>query len=143
MLAFTTRLPLAVMIICGIKQWENRSSLPMPSKGTCAMTVSKSSSAMEYGNFISWAYKTLPPEVINLLPHWEQVSYLPGKLVALCEYDASFTPGPSIWNEGYPVWWHLSNIRLLDEPFPCRGNVGMWTLSESMVNTIRQGLSPQ
>ena len=115
--------------------------MPMPPKGICAMTVSKSSSATEYGNFISWAYKTLPPEAICLLPIWEQVSFLPGKLVALCDYDASFTPGPSIWNEGYPVWWHLSNIRLLDEPIPCRGNVGMWRLPESIADTIQQSIT--
>lgn len=65
MLAFTTRLPLAVMIVCGIKQWENRSDKPMPSKGLYAIAVSKSSSAMEYGNFIGWAYKAFPSEVFS------------------------------------------------------------------------------
>ena len=137
MLAFTTRIPFAVMIACGIKQWENRSDMPMPSKGVCAMTVSKSSSAMEYGNFIGWAYKAFPSEVFNLLPLWEQVSNLRGKLMAVCDYDASLKPGPIIWDEGYPIWWHLTNIRLLVEPIPCRGNVGMWTLPESIANSIR------
>ena len=139
--AFTTRLPLAVMIACGIKQWENRNAMPMPSKGICAMTVSRSSSAIEYEGFIAWAYKALSPELANLLPLWEQISNLRGKLIAICDYDASYTPGPLIWNEGYPVWWHLTNVRLLNEPIPCRGNIGMWTLPESIVDTIQQSLS--
>lgn len=51
-LTFTTRIPLAVMIVMGIKQWENRSAMPIPAKGRCAMTCSKSSEAREYANFI-------------------------------------------------------------------------------------------
>ena len=141
MFAFTTRLSLAVMILCGIKQWENRSAMPVPSQGICAMTVSKSSSILEYRSFFSWAYKIFPPEVSRMLPHWEQVFNLRGKLVAVCDYDASYTPGPSIWNEGYAVWWHLSNVHILNEPIPCRGNVGMWTLPESIAESIQQLIS--
>lgn len=43
-----------------------------------------------------------------------------GKLIAVCDYAASYTPGGAVWNEGYPVWWHLTNVRLLSEPIPCR-----------------------
>ena len=25
-----------------------------------------------------------------------------------------------------PCWWKLSNVKLLDEPFAVRGNLGMW-----------------
>ncbi len=131
MLAFTTRLPLAVMIVCGIKQWENRNYMPMPPKGICAITVSKSSSAMEYENFIGWAYQVFPPKICELLPIWEQVFGWRGKLIAVCDYEVSHAPGPKIWDEGYPVWWHLTNVRLLSESIPCRGNVGMWTLPNS------------
>ena len=133
MLAFTTRLPLAVMIAMGIKQWENRSAMPMPPRGVCGMTVSKSSLAAEYANFIGWANKVFPAEAFATLPLWEQVSGWCGKLIAVCDYEASYTPGPPIWNEGYPVWWHLTNVRLLDNPIPCRGNVGMWKLPEEIV----------
>ena len=37
-LAFTTRIPLALMIFLGIKQWENRAAMPVPARGRCAMT---------------------------------------------------------------------------------------------------------
>ena len=128
-LAFTTRIPLAVMIAMGIKQWENRSAMPVPVKGQCAMTCSKSSDAREYTNFLAWAEQVFRPEIFLSLPRWETVSWWRGMLVAVCDYEASFTaPNPPIWNEGYPVWWHLTNVRLLDEPIPCRGNVGMWRL---------------
>jgi len=39
-LAFTTRIPLAVMKAMGIKQWENRSAMPTPANGQCAITRS-------------------------------------------------------------------------------------------------------
>lgn len=131
--AFTTRIPLAVMIVMGIKQWENRAAMPTPAKGSCAITCSKSSDEREYANFLVWAHQIFTEHVSAAFPPWEQVSCWRGKLVAVCDYDASYTaPNPPIWNEGYPVWWHLSNVRLLDEPIPCRGNVGMWRLPEAL-----------
>jgi hypothetical protein len=139
MLAFTTRLPLAVMIALGIKQWENRNAMPTPSEGECAMTVSKSSSEIEYRRFIVWAYKAFSQRTFDLLPPWEQVSTWCGKLIALCDYTASYAPGPSLWNEGYHVWWHLTNVRLLKDPIQCRGDVGMWTLSDDILIMISKG----
>ena len=137
-LAFTTRIPLAVMIATGIKQWENRSAMPIPTKGRCAMTCSKSSDAREYANFLAWAERAFKPAVCAALPAWEQVAGWRGKLVAVCDYEASYTaPNPPVWNEGYPVWWRLINVRLLDEPIPCRGSVGMWRLPED----VRQRIS--
>ena len=132
-LAFTTRIPLAVMIVMGIKQWENRAAMPEPPKGCCAMTCSKSSDEREYINFLAWAKRAFKSEMYAALPTWEQVECWRGKLVAFCDYEASYTaPNPPVWNEDYPVWWHLSNVRLLDEPIPCRGNVGMWRLPENL-----------
>lgn len=128
-LAFTTRIPLAVMIAMGIKQWENRTAMPIPAKGRCAMICSKSSDAREYANFLAWAERAFKPAVCAALPAWEQIACWRGKLVAVCDYEASYTaPNPPIWHEGYPVWWHLTNVRLLNKPIPCRGNVGMWRL---------------
>lgn len=136
-LAFTTRIPLAVMIAMGIKHWENRAAMPVPSKGQCAMTCSKSSDGREYGNFLSWAERVFKPDVFAALPEWDRVASWRGKLVAVCDYEASYTaPNPPIWNEGYPVWWHLTNVRLLNEPIPCRGNVGMWRLPEELIHQI-------
>ncbi len=136
MLAFTTRIPLAVMIAMGIKQWENRSAMPYPTCGKCAMTCSKSSDSREYANFLLWAKKLFPAEAYAALPAWEQVSGWRGKLIAVCDYEASYTPGPPIWNEGYKVWWHLTNVQLLQEPITCRGNVGMWQLPEVVLNFL-------
>lgn len=135
--AFTTRIPLAVMIAMGIKQWENRAAMPELVAGHCAMTCSKSSDAREYANFLAWAERAFKPEAFAALPAWEQVEGWRGKLVAVCDYEASYTaPNPPVWNEGYPVWWHLSNVRLLDTPIPCRGNVGMWRLPEDVKQRI-------
>lgn len=132
-LAFTTRIPLAVMVAMGIKQWENRAAMPQSAVGRCAMTCSKSSNAREYANFLAWAKRVFKPEAFATLPAWERVEGWRGKLVAVCDYEASYkAPNPPIWNEGYPVWWHLFNVCLLDEPIPCRGNVGMWRLPEDV-----------
>ena len=135
-LAFTTRIPLAVMIAMGIKQWENRSAMPTPANGQCAMTCSKSSDEREYANFLAWAKQCFPAEAFDALPQWQQVSDWRGKLVVVCDYEASYTPGDAIWNEGYPVWWHLTNVRLLPEPIPCRGNVGMWQLPDALTSQL-------
>ena len=138
-LAFTTRIPLAVMIAMGIKQWENRSTMPIPAKGCCAMTCSKSSDAREYANFLAWAERVFKPEAFAALPAWEVVEGWRGKLVAVCDYEALLTaPNPPIWDEGYPAWWHLSNVRLLDEPIPVRGNVGMWSLPEEIASQFNE-----
>ena len=138
-LAFTTRIPLAVMIAMGIKQWENRSAMPVPAMGRCAMTCSKSSDAREYASFLAWGERAFGREVVAELPSWEEVSGWRGMLVAVCDYEATYTaPNPPIWNEGYPVWWHLTNVRLLAEPIPCRGNVGMWRLPLEVAKLIDQ-----
>ena len=72
-LAFTTRIPLAVMIATGIKRWENRAAMPEPAAGRCAMTCSKSSDAREYANFLAWAKRVFKPEAFAVLPTWEQI----------------------------------------------------------------------
>lgn len=131
-LAFTTRVPLAVMIAMGIKQWENRSAMPSPASGQCAMTCSKSSDEREYANFLAWAKNCFPADAFAALPTWEQVSVWRGKLIAVCDYEASYIPGDAVWYEGYAVWWHLTNVHLLKEPIPCRGNVGMWQMPKEI-----------
>ena len=103
------------------------------------MTCSKSSDAREYGNFLAWAERVFKPEAFAALPAWEAVEGWRGKLVAVCDYEASYTaPNPPVWNEGYPVWWRLTNVRLLDESIPCRGSVGMWRLPEDVKDKLRQ-----
>lgn len=47
-----------------------------------------------------------------------------GKLIAVCDYAASYTSGDAIWNEGYPVWWHLTSIRLYPNRFHAEGVSG-------------------
>ena len=103
------------------------------------MTCSKSSDAREYANFLAWAERVFKPEAFAALPLWDQVTDWREKLVAVCDYEASYNaPNPPIWNEGYPVWWHLSNVRLLDNPISCRGNVGMWQLPKEVAELICQ-----
>ncbi len=97
------------------------------------MTCAKSSDTREYANFLAWAERVFKPKAFAMLPRWDKVSSWRGKLVAVCNFEASDTaPNPPVWDEGHPVWWHLSNVRLLDEPILCRGNVGMWRLPEEI-----------
>lgn len=99
-LAFTTRIPLAVMIAMGVKQWENRAAMPVPAAERCTMTCSKSSDAREYANFLAWAEWAFKPAVCAALPAWEQVAGWRGKLIAVCGYEATCTaPTSSVWNE--------------------------------------------
>jgi len=138
-LAFTTRIPLTLMTFLGLKRWENRSSMPVPAKGSCAITCSKSSDWREYKAFIVWARTIFPSSICAQIPPWDDISEFRGKIVAVCDYEASYTaPNPPVWDEGYPVWWHLTNVRLLDEPISCRGNVGMWRLPTEIQNQLNQ-----
>lgn len=132
-LAFVTR-----FLVIGIKQWENRSAMSAPASGQCAMTCSKSSDEWEYANFIAWTKQRFPANAFNTLPTWQQVSGWRGKLIAVCDYAVSYTPGDAVWNYGYPVWWHLTKLRLLPEPIPCRGSVGMWRLPKEIYNICRK-----
>ena len=129
------------MIAMGIKKWENRAAMPMPCKGACAMTCSKSSDEYEYANFLAWASRMFKAEIFAAIPAWETIAGWRGRAVAVCAYEASYTaPNPPVWNEGYPVWWHLTKVELLNKPVPCRGNVGMWRLSDDVQKKIEQSL---
>ena len=56
--AFTCTGPYAMLILSGVKHVENRSAMPEPREGRCAISVSKKFSSKEYENFIVWANKT-------------------------------------------------------------------------------------
>ena len=60
----------------------------------------------------------------------------PGKVVGVCDYKARERTGRESWDEGYQYWWDLSNVVRLPEPIPCRGNVGMWSLSPSIAQSV-------
>ena len=66
--AFTCTGPYAILIMLGIKRVENRSALPVPAKGRCAVGCSKSFCKEEYGNFVQWASRALSPEDFALIP---------------------------------------------------------------------------
>ena len=137
--AFTCTGPYAILILYGIKMTENRSAWPEPREGRAAISCSKSFCKEEYGQFIAWASVNLPPEDFEKLPAWREVKDWPGKVVGVCDYKASHQPTnqPTIsWDEGYPYWWDLSNVVRLPEPIPCRGNVGMWSLSPSIAQSV-------
>ncbi len=53
--AFICTGPYAVLIMLGIKRVENRSAMPVPTKGRCAVGCSKSLCKEEYGDFLQWA----------------------------------------------------------------------------------------
>ena len=125
----------AVLIMLGIKRVENRSSMPEPAKGRCAVGCSKSFCREEYGNFIQWASRALPPEDFDLIPSWSDVADWPGRIVGACDYEVD-ERADGAWNEGYPYWWHLSNVTCFDAPLPCRGNVGMWQMPPALAAQV-------
>ena len=137
--AFTCTGSYAILILYGIKRTENRSAWPEPREGRAAISCSKSFCKEEYGQFIAWASVNLPPEDFEKLPAWREVKDWPGKVVGVCDYKASHQPtnqSTISWDEGYPYWWDLSNVVRLPDPIPCRGNVGMWSLSPSIAQSV-------
>ena len=147
--AFTCTGPYAVLIMLGIKRAENRSAMPVPAKGRCAVGCSKSFCREEYGNFVQWAAHALPEEEFERIPAWSDVADWPGKIVGTCEYEAHGRNDLRLerddaargghagrvtlpWDEGYEYWWELSEVACLDQPIPCRGNVGMWQMPASL-----------
>lgn len=140
--AFTCTGPYAVLIMLGIKRVENRSVMPEPAKGRCAVSCSKSFCREEYGNFVQWASRALPPEDFDRIPSWSDVADWPGRIVGTCDYEADGN-GDSKWNEGCPCWWHLSKIVCFDAPIPCRGNVGMWQMPSALAAPVLVSLGTE
>lgn len=136
--AFTCTGPYAVLIMLGIKRVENRSALPVPGRGRCAVGCSKSFNAAEYGNFIQWASCHLPPEDFERIPSWAEVKDWPGKIVGACDYSVRTSDAPEAWDEGYPYWWDLSEVVCFDRPIPCRGNVGMWRMPATLAAQVTE-----
>ena len=139
--AFTCTGPYAMLILAGMKHVENRSAMPVPREGRCAISVSKKFSAKEYENFIAWANKTFGLAwCMTNLWGWDEVKAWRGCLVATADYktvdalpeDEFYAKQRRFWDEGYPNWWLLSNVKCLPKPIPCRGNVGMWKLQDSV-----------
>ena len=85
--AFTCTGPYVILIMLGIKRVENRSALPVPAKGRCAVGCSKSFCKEEYGNFVQWASRALSPEDFALIPAWNDVKDWPGTIVGVCNYS--------------------------------------------------------
>lgn len=140
--AFTCTGPYAILILLGIKKVENRSMMPEPREGRCAITCSKSFNRAEYGNFVQWASRNLPPRDFDRIPAWIDVKDWPGKVVGACDYRAALRQdgplggAPDPWNEGYDCWWDLSGIVCFDMPISCRGNIGMWELPRELSKAV-------
>lgn len=147
--AFTCTGAYAVLIMSGLKRVENRSCMPVPARGRCAMSVSKKFCRKEYESLLVWLAEHGDPSVFAQLLKWDEVKSWPGCLVGTMDYDAmDRVPGNTalarecrIWNEGYRYWWLLSNIRKLPAPIPCRGNVGMWRLPEDVSDSMDKQLA--
>ena len=135
--AFTCTGSYAILVMLGIKRVENRNVMPMPVKGRCAVSCSKSFCKEEFGRFVQWASANLAAEDFERLPSWGDVKEWPGKIVGACDYAArtQHEPGEP-WNEGYPFWWNLSDVVSFDCPISCRGNVGMWQLPPSLSEQV-------
>ena len=138
--AFTCTGPYAILIMMGVKKVENRSTMPVPAKGRCAVSCSKSFCKEEFGRFVAWAAENLPEEDFERVPSWGDVRDWPGKVVGCCDYEAKeaatgMSP-PRLWDEGYPYWWELSEVVAFDRPISCRGNVGMWRMPPTLAAQV-------
>ena len=142
--AFTSIGAYAVLIMSGLKRVENRSCLPVPVRGRCAMSVSKKFCRKEYDGVKSWLTRFNGDRINNLLPPWDIAQKWPGRIIAVMDYEAiegeieddTWRVQFQYWNEGYRYWWRLSNIRKLPTPILGRGNVGMWKLPRSLSDSI-------
>ena len=156
--AFTCTGPYAILILLGIKRVENRSMMPVSAAVRCAVSCSKKFCREEYGEFVRWASRALAAEDFETIPAWNDVKDWPGKVVGTCDYVARprGTRGPAdggdvaavsgkppyrgmvreAWDEGYGFWWDLSEVVCLDEPIPCRGNVGMWQMPPALAAQV-------
>ena len=135
--AFTCTGPYAVLIMLGIKRVENRNVMPVPEKGRCAISCSKSFCKEEFGRFVQWASANLSADDFERLPSWGDVKDWPGKIVGACDYAARTQTEPGEpWNEGYSYWWDLSEVVSFDHPIPCRGNVGMWQMPPALAAQV-------
>ena len=137
--AFTCTGPYAILIMMGVKRVENRSAMPAPEKGRCAVSCSKSFCKEEFGRFVAWAAENLSEEDFARLPSWGDVKDWPGKVVGCCDYACNGRdarcPGEA-WDEGYDYWWELSEVVSFDKPIPCRGNVGMWQMPPALAAQV-------
>ena len=145
--AFTCTGPYAVLILLGIKRVENRNAMPMPAKGRCAISCSKSFCREEYGEFVRWASRALTPEEFETIPAWDEVKDWPGKVVGCCDYEARGRGDLVLgndgedavatqWDEGYQYWCELSEVVAFDRPIPCRGNVEMWQMPSALAAQV-------
>ena len=147
--AFTCTGAYAVLIMSGLKRVENRSMMPVPARGRCAMSVSKKFCRKEYENLVVWLAEHCDQSAFAQLLKWDVVQSWPGCIVGTMDYDAmdrvpcntALAGECRIWNEDYPNWWILSNIRRLPTPIPCRGNVGMWQLPPELSSEVEKQIA--
>ena len=144
--AFTSSGAYAVLIMSGLKRLENRSCLPVPARGRCAMSVSKKFCREEYDGVRSWLMRFNGDSVVEIHTPWDIAQKWPGHIIAVMDYDAieeeleddEWRVQFQYWNEGYRYWWRLSNLRKLANLIPCRGNVGMWSLPPELSSEIEK-----
>lgn len=140
--AFTCTGPYAILVMLGIKRVENRSMMPVPEKGRCAVSCSKKFCKEEFGEFVRWASRSLPSDDFARIPSWADVKDWPGKVIGACDYAARPESAPyrgeprEAWDEGYGYWWELSGVVCFDRPIPCRGNVGMWQMPPELARQV-------
>ena len=128
--AFTCTGPYLLLILLGIKRIENRIQVPRPKNGRCGISCSKSFCRLEYDNFVRWAHDMFSEDTCSAIPSWDVVSQWAGKIVAVCNYSARAAVPGEAWYEGYPISWELSKVCLLDQPVPCKGQLGMWRIKK-------------
>jgi hypothetical protein len=147
--AFTCTGAYALLIMSGLKRVENRSCLPVPARGRCAMSVSKKFCRAEYDGVRSWLMRFNSDRVDEILTPWDIAQEWSGRIIAVMDYEAidgeleddTWRVQFQYWNEGYRYWWRLSNIRKLPTPILCRGNTGMWQLPPELSSEVEKQIA--
>lgn len=152
MRVLTLTQPWATLIAIGAKQWETR-SWQMPYRGPLAIHAAKELAGMTRKQFHYLC--TTPPFAAVL----QQAGYaaadvvlsqhLPrGVILATCTLvdivpTDALPPGTiGAQEEAFGDYssgrfaWRLANVRLLAEPIPARGALGLWTFNHPALNAL-------
>lgn len=130
--AFTVHPGWAWAIYVGVKKQEWRTFLPNPRSGVCAVHVSKSYSRAQWKREAEcvkeWWGRKLPP-------FEELVENYCGKVIAVCNYEAS---GDDWEDDAYG--WRISKVRKLKTRIPCKGALKLWTMDPALSKKVEAAL---
>ena len=135
MRAFTVKPVWGWLIMNGIKDVENRRIGVQPPAGVCGVTFSKAYSRAEHEELL----KCVDCKDRKLIPPFDELKKLCGKVVGIVEYEVRATCKSKWWN-GKDCAWVMSNPRWIAKPFTVKGFLGMWKMVPADAKKVVSGL---